>query len=493
MSNNDDEDDFSEKGDLTRIDDLESYEHLDDDNIDDQLEIGGKDDDQESPPGFSNVDELDDAESNNENSDDLGIFDQEEQESEEQWPDGPEASEELSDSSEFGQETTEPQFELTEDEFENDNDILSEETPSEDSFIIEDDLTVEDASEEEEEVDETNSFPDIDSHDDHQVEEQTLSEIVDENFQENTELQDTTFQDEQESFQSPDVIQETAAPTSPPPEDFQDIRDFAGSITYGKMAMGGSPPYSVMLKDIKFKEDAEDILTILREHDLVKDDNENIIRGSLENGQVLISQIGEYSAIYLAHKFRRFDVSIQVGLSEELHPSKSYQSNDRGLVSRFNLVQNRAEEGDLKHREFKHEEIILSTMPTVEGHHIHKYIDILTSHKIIDEEELKRLHQEEKLLHKDKEEELLLGAYSNEDEDELNEMKEELQFLGVNEIYKDLAEELRNEAYKREANAIIGLNYQITPLVGETSNELRTFYKITCTGNAVWVETLHTS
>ena len=40
---------------------------------------------------------------------------------------------------------------------------------------------------------------------------------------------------------------------------------------------------------------------------------DNYLR-SIQNGAILISRLSEYSAIFLAHKFRRFNLKLQTGL-----------------------------------------------------------------------------------------------------------------------------------------------------------------------------------
>ena len=79
---------------------------------------------------------------------------------------------------------------------------------------------------------------------------------------------------------------------------------------------------------------------ILEEHNIINDSTRPDFTRGIENGALLISQINEYSAIFLAHKFRRFDLDLQIGLSEELHPTKSY-SNSMGLVNKHHLYQNK--------------------------------------------------------------------------------------------------------------------------------------------------------
>ncbi len=276
-----------------------------------------------------------------------------------------------------------------------------------------------------------------------------------------------------------------------PRENFQDLRDFGNAITYGVVTTGGNPPFSLILRNVKFEEDAEDIKILLREHGLVSDENEETITQGLQQGSLLISQISEYSAIFLAHKLRRFDVEIRIGLSDQLHPSKSYTREGRGLVSKYNLRQNHRESLADFNTDIEVEDIKMSTTPTLDGYNIHRYVDVITSHTLIEEDELKRLHdinESNSTEHEEGDQDLILGELLEQFPTKDHENVPTEQFdLGLNEIYKELVVELRNEAYKIEANAVVGINFNITPLMIRSGNNTNVNYKITCSGNAVWV------
>lgn len=279
-------------------------------------------------------------------------------------------------------------------------------------------------------------------------------------------------------------------------ETFQDLRDFGNAISYGAVTTGGNPPFSLILRGIKFSEDAEDIKIILNEHGLVTPENQDTISQGLENGSLLISQISEYSAIYLAHRLRKFDVSLRIGLSDQLHQSRSYTQEGRGLISKDNLKQNREESMDVVKQDFSLESIILTTTSSLQNYDIHRYIDIVSTHTLVNEDELKQLHEDSK--NSDTENspdpilETILGDFPQESVEEATRNPQNIDKyeFGLNEIYSGLVQELRNEAYKQEANAVIGINFSITPLVNPreqsiTERSSKIIYKITCTGNAV--------
>ena len=315
---------------------------------------------------------------------------------------------------------------------------------------------------------------------------------VTEEVSENTESFSSEIGEEMGSFQEAEESTPQPPPTTTevqPRENFQDIRDFGNNISYGTVSVGGNPPFGLIIRGIRFEEDAEDILILLREHGLVSEENEATMKQAMENGSLLISQISEYSAIYLAHKMRRFDVQIEVGLSEEIHPSKSYENDSRGLVSKYNLRQNISEAMSLENHEVEVDSIVMSTTPTLDGFHIHHYLEVVTSHTMVEEEELRALHAANELedeMNYDQEIKEVLS--SDEAEEILKDQKYLSQYsLGLGEIYNELVIELRNQAYKVEANAVVGINFQITPLIGDSDGVSVGMYKITCTGNAVWI------
>ncbi len=527
MSSDDEQENDEEKADLTRIEDLSEYLHELDSKTDRLLGEAESEYQNEtsSPPSIPDellTDPEEEEDSHPEEiSDDSDAppFQEEVESSHNDWN---------TENNFSNEEETQPELE---DGFEN-----STEEENESEFTTEDSSfeNLSDEHEENIENDDTNSFEEGTNTDREAKDNFSEEQDFQSNFEENEKAEETQFEDiesnpsefddqipideEELNFTSENTESETTADwqspplpnedlnrlltqeldeqvspappessqTSPSPsqENFQDLRDFGNSINYGVVSTGGNPPFSLILRRIQYQEDAHDILTILREHGLCSEDNEETLSNALQNGSLLLSQISEYSAIYLAHRLRRFDVDIQVGLSDELHPSKNYESENRGLVSKYSLKQNIDENVDLIPRTVELESILLTTTPTLENYTIYRYIQVITSHTLIDQDELKRLHKAKEITEETYEKE---HQYLPSQEDSKQEGHNWDKFsLGLNEVYKELASELRNEAYKLEANAVIGVNYQITPLVTEEDPN-QSVYKITCTGNAVWV------
>jgi uncharacterized protein YbjQ (UPF0145 family) len=339
--------------------------------------------------------------------------------------------------------------------------------------------------------------PSTEAGEDDEEEEQLLDTNDDNDYEDSFELPDPEDleTDRQELAQELDhtpppvmgVSSQDQAPITTTRENFQDLRDFGNSITYGLVQTGGNPPYSLIVRQLKFEEDARDILILLREHGLVTSENEETISQGLEQGSLLISQISEYSAIYLAHRLRRFDLDLRIGLSDQLHPSKSYNPENKGLVSKHNLSQNFQEDVILEDRVVHIEDIVMATTPTIEGYSIYKYLDVMTSHTIIKEDELKRISGaiDNEELEQDSGFSLKSSVYESLHQEESDMMNN--YSLGLNEIYQELSIELKNQAFKLEANAVVGINFALTPMIDSGSAKGNTTYKITCSGNAVWI------
>lgn len=288
---------------------------------------------------------------------------------------------------------------------------------------------------------------------------------------------------EDDYYSSPTETEtETEAEETLPPmasERFEEVRDFTQNFSYGHILGGGNPPFSIVIRNIKFSEDAEDIKIILREFGLITSQNEADIEKSLEFGSLLVPQISEYSAIVLAHKLRRFDCDLEVGLSDEVHPARSGDTNPRGLSKKESLKQNRAEAYKKSEKEIAIDDIIVSTTATLEGHSIQKYIGVHTSFTIVDEEELERL----KFVQKARRSQSELYTYPI-NEDENNEANSEVAFNQYQNsfdlLFIDLCDQLKTTAAKEKANALLRLQYQLTSLPFEKNNQGKNCYQLTC-------------
>lgn len=261
------------------------------------------------------------------------------------------------------------------------------------------------------------------------------------------------FESEPENEYVPDPaarIQEQAYKT---PENFDDLKKFAESTSISGMGAEGNPSFSVLLKNIRYIEDVNDILALMKELGLLSDPEEQI-RQRLMRGHLLVPRISEYAAIFLAHKLRRFDIDIQVGLSDEIHPPKHQETPETGLVSKYTLYQNQTHHFHFDDPKLEISQIIVAATPNLEGHQVIRYLGVASEHKMLD-------------------------GHIVEDEDSAE----------IPRYYSELAQKLKAHALKANANAVIGLNYQLTPLPSEYGMA-GSKYRLSCTGNLVWVNKL---
>jgi hypothetical protein len=237
------------------------------------------------------------------------------------------------------------------------------------------------------------------------------------------------------------------------PENFEDLRTFAEHTKNDGMGVEGNPSFSVLLRDIKYIEDVNDIILLLKELKLLSD-SEDLVKQRLSRGHLLVPRISEYAAIFLAHKLRRFDIDILVGFSDEIHPPKHQESPETGLVSKNNLFQNQSHQFNFGHSKIDINQVILSSSSNLDGHQVLKYLGVATEHKMLDS---------------------LIVEEESSDEIPLH--------------YSELANKLKAHALKANANAVIGLNYQLTPIPSDYGASVSK-YRLSCTGNLVWVNKL---
>jgi hypothetical protein len=237
------------------------------------------------------------------------------------------------------------------------------------------------------------------------------------------------------------------------PENFEDLRTFAEHTKNDGMGVEGNPSFSVLLRDIKYIEDVNDIILLLKELKLLSD-SEDLVKQRLSRGHLLVPRISEYAAIFLAHKLRRFDIDILVGFSDEIHPPKHQESPETGLVSKNNLFQNQSHQFHFGHSKIDINQVILSSSSNLDGHQVLKYLGVATEHKMLDS---------------------LIVEEESSDEIPLH--------------YSELANKLKAHALKANANAVIGLNYQLTPIPSDYGASVSK-YRLSCTGNLVWVNKL---
>lgn len=272
-----------------------------------------------------------------------------------------------------------------------------------------------------------------------------------------------------------------------PPEDYKSLKESAENMSYTDMGAIGNPPFSVILKNIKYKEDAQEILSILLQLNFISEDQKEATKKSLEQGNLLVPRISEYSAIILCHKLRKFDIHILMGLTEEIQPGKAKDS--KGLVTKSNINSNKSHNFEFKPNSLSIKDILTSTTSSLTGHEIVQYLGVASERTVVD---MNHFYQDSSLelalineLSSEEQKDALKNKISSHEEaSDQSEAKQD----SLNDIYQSLIEKLKAHALHFQGNAIIGINFQITPILIEDKEKVNSKYQINCTGSVVWVK-----
>ena len=294
-------------------------------------------------------------------------------------------------------------------------------------------------------------------------------------------IESDSIVEDQDSYESMSEISHTFVE----PEKFEEVKTFAHTFSYGQVSVGGNPPFSLIVRNIKYKEDADSILSLLKEFGIVTDKNLNETKMALDIGSLLIPQISEFAAIVIAHKFRRFDCDIEFGLSEEIHPTKAGESYNKGLTSKESIRQNKIDSFKKVSPQLDISDILVSTTGSLEGYDIVKYLGVQSSLAIVEAEELERL----KYVQSTKRSNTQVMSTEN---DETDSMTAEEAFNDYQQsfdtLFIDLVDQLKQKAFKEHANALLGLNYQMTQLPLNTKDKKQLNFQLVCSATLALVK-----
>ena len=271
-----------------------------------------------------------------------------------------------------------------------------------------------------------------------------------------------SFEEEPEEDYPEPVTQAPPPEERPEPpktyEKFEEVKSFAENITMTKIGSGANPPYTLIIQGIKSRGNADRIYSILEEYGLITPQNKKEFETGLNLGKILISHVSEFAAIFIAHKLRQHCLQILFGLSDEVRPPKNYDPSPRGPVDSDTIYQNKSFEENFEEVNKDHP-IILSNTPMLEDFQITHYLGIASEHTVIDN-----------------------SYFITEKEESLEGSSPELK-----DLYEQLALKLKPQARKQKGNAIVGVNYQLTPLPPKPLGPELPQYSLTCTGNVVRV------
>jgi uncharacterized protein YbjQ (UPF0145 family) len=493
-------DDTDDKKDITRIEDLSEFLHEDDESDEFQYETA---DDVESTLPDLPVDDID----NESEEDSLPDLPEEESFSNEEASfdsgDDFQSSEDFEDSSyqEVADFPTDTQIDPNEN---------LEDPPEEDSFTMSSDFDDEqdESSLEEPHQDSftmSSDFDDNFSDQNEEDEEPTFETLPDEDPIE----EEMTTEPLEETSKTPLDLPETAINPEPQyqkPEDFSDLKKFAESLSYRSSGQEGTPPYSILISGIKYEEDADKILETLKEFNLVDEDSLESSKKTLYRGSFLVSRLSEFTAIKFLQCIRHLDLDYQAGLTEHINPPKSYESQDAGLSSKRSIKTYESHTYIMNKSPLELDQIMTSTMSQISGYEIMKYIGITSENTMIDPESLNLNgpqivnqiietfsdKEKQELYYRQTARENQMSLHSDpssinfDDDDDVD--KKDLQAdhkSSLTNIYDQLVLKLKAKAMELNGNAVVGVNFNITPM---PYADYKTLYQVTCTGNVVWVE-----
>ncbi len=392
------------KSDLTRIEDLDEYVHEEDPEID-SLFVQETDEEEETLPPLPDNEESEEdlLESEDLNSD----FDDETQSSilEEMRSEltGINSTEDLQEDESLNEDTDE--HELPEEFLSSPDDDIEEDQ------ILEDEAGLSE-NENDNEFEQSLGLDSQDHHEDHEdhkdiEEEQDGPQLPLES--ESTEI----VEDEDEEVYNPIVNKLPPANVNKvSPEDFSDVKNFAESLTFGQVRIGGNPAFSIKLSGI-YKNSQEQVKNLLQEHKLV--DDERSIDLAIDLGELLIAQISEYSAVYLASKLKHMAKEISIDLAEEIHHSDSYETSNKGLTNKNSIFQNREFRYDKKKSVLNTDSIKIFTSENIANKFVIENIGFVHEEIKVDQESYHSYDQQKdnlknELILKVKKQALELGA-----------------------------------------------------------------------------------
>ncbi len=278
------------------------------------------------------------------------------------------------------------------------------------------------------------------------------------------------------------------------PKTLNEITDFGNSTSYGSFQGEATPPFSIIIKGFKYFEDIESIANILDELKIMGAEDKESIVSSMRRGQLLIPRLSEYAAIIICHKLRHFDLEITMGLTEEIHPPKSYESNDKGFTNKKTLSKNLN-----FHKGFTNNtDIITTSLPQLTDYKIIQHLGIVSHVLTLDANDIiKNGELEDEIISQSKNIAKMSkmriereNSFASQSEYiKLNQFMEQTNQKdfkpNLNSFYQKAINELKIKAREGKANSVLGINFQILPF---NINQNRPQYQIMATGNLAWIE-----
>ncbi|MDA9189783.1 hypothetical protein N9O57_02260, partial [bacterium] len=174
----------------------------------------------------------------------------------------------------------------------------------------------------------------------------------------------------------------------------------------------------------------------------------------------------EYAAIFLAGRIRKLPVNISVGLSGDIFESSSYEREDQASVGDFQINQNKEDGASTENQEVS-SEIILSNGLELENYKIEKYLGLSHQNYYFSYDDLIKLKSKTKVskevIKTHSIPEYLKEFFGLELGQESIEFQARFK-VEFNQIFQGLVAKMSDSATHAGANALLGLQFQITPM-----------------------------
>lgn len=230
-----------------------------------------------------------------------------------------------------------------------------------------------------------------------QFAEEEFKEEFKEEFGEVQELQESP----QEIVEVPEALDEKISL-----QDFQNENiEHNNATSFGHQAFTANPAYSLKIENLD-PLDADAIIDVLSDYDLIKSNNERDFRESLKSGALLLSQQSEFLIIHLATRLKKYGGSMIMGPSDKVFTSKVMgTASSRGKITK--RIKEQSKKGsDILFHEKSPQADQFSIYMVGEAHDLeilHDYGPIYAT-EVIDEDDLirtsfaqKSLEQKEKI------------------------------------------------------------------------------------------------
>lgn len=258
---------------------------------------------------------------------------------------------------------------------------------------------------------------------------------------------------------------------------YGEVQSFGNNISPSEhFQTAANPPYSIIIENIQYSEDAQKLQNILTDFDIINAENTSDYQKAINNGRVLVPQISEYKAIMLGHALRKFNFTMKIGLSHQVFASSSQTDEFRGLISKKFVTQNFKENASKRERNFEIDDIQVTSLAEIPDFNIEQLHDVKTLMSVISDEELQRLEYVEHTLRDQAHLDDVLRSEQSMDEDTRSAYESYQKSFEY--LYTDMVLRLKQEAFDLGFNAVIGIHFQMTPMVNPAEQKIS--YSITC-------------